>query len=91
MDDRFLMGAILVAYAMIVATAIKLFGMKKNGGVTKEEFTEHKKTVQYKDNCNERAGRIEEKIDSTKELLENQFGNLDTKLGELKDLIKKRS
>ena len=51
-------------------------------------FSKHKETVQYKDNCAEVSGRIEQKIDSTKELLETKFENLDKGMSEIKELIK---
>ena len=54
------------------------------GFVNRSEFEEHKKAVQYKDNCEQ----IVKRIDSSFNSQEKRFDAIDRQFGEVKLLIK---
>jgi len=60
-DNKILMG-IFGLIAGCYAWLIKIL-LNGKGAVTTEEFTRHKESVQYKDNCTEIVKRIDEKLD----------------------------
>jgi uncharacterized protein YjaZ len=71
-----IMGAITAVWSLIM----RLFW---------SSFSKHKESVQYKDVCQIHVKSFNDKIDSTRELLETKFENLDKNMDEIKDLIKK--
>jgi len=69
MDNKVLLG-IFAAIAGCYGWLIKHLMNSKNI-VTKEEFADHKKSVQYKDNCAEIVKRIDGKLDVIMGFIEN--------------------
>jgi phage-related protein len=51
-------------------------------------FQNHKKTVQYKDNCEAISNGIKQQITDTKELMASKFDTIEKGIEEVKDLIK---
>jgi len=81
MDNKVLMaifGAIGGTYVWLIKHL-----MNSKNIVTSEEFSKHKESVQYKDNCSEIVERIEAKIESTAEIQ-------NIKLDQIKELIESR-
>lgn len=62
--------------------------VKSSDSVTRAEFDQHKKVVQYRDNCEQIQITINTRFDGLEKLTNQRFGSIETGLNEVKSLIK---
>jgi len=85
MDNMILLGiftAILGAYAMVNKFVLN------NKPVSKAEFEEHKKTVQYKDGCEQTVLRVEASISAVAAVQNEKFKNIEAGIDRIEEHIK---
>jgi len=75
-------GAVAV---IIIREVFSFLKQKKNGElISRDEFDRHRRSVQYKDNCEQ----IVKRLDEANKAQETRFNNVDKQFDEVKVLIK---
>lgn len=61
---------------------------KTNGCISRTEFDEHKKSIQYKDNCKQIQETIKTRFDGLEALTNQKFDAVNSNIEQVKSLIK---
>jgi len=82
-------GALAIIIIRETYSFVKSYTNNRNGGeyIKRSEFDEHKKSVQYKDNCEQ----IVKRLDEANKSQELRFNSMDKQFDEVKTLIRSGS
>lgn len=83
-----IIGAVIILREILPFFVKSTKNTNGNGSVTRTEYEEHKKTVQYKDNCKAVVEGVKTHIVSLRERHEDLAKNIQVQLEEVKSLIR---